>query len=1461
MVGLVFVILLGIVPCSRSPFRSRMDGTAGDMHVHRSCGGSPESVSSMFSRMSPENLAVVSQLADSGNGEVQNPTTDLPLVNGQDDPISQIDHILHWDTEWHWDAIYTQYPHQALGGHIVNLGLSSGQQLWNESTFPILDWAHKHNGIAGFAHLEYLDGNGLPSTLTCCTPIEYPVEVALGAADFISEDVLDVKATNLQGAGGPLLSEPPIQAYYKLLNSGFRPGLAAGTDYPCNGSDDGGALGALLTYVQVPGGQLTYRNWIEGIASGRTVVSRNGHNEFLNLTVNGTAQPGDEIELSGSGSVNVTVQWTATENLSGTIEIVQNGTVIASQPTSVSLGSPGSLTTTANFTKSGWIAARRMGTNPNSGKYEHYVHTAAVFVIVNNAPIRASATDAQYFVNWTNGLLQNTNPGGIWNHFFPTNLSQAQSRYQAAKALYQQITSEANGTGPTLSSISVTPVNQTIGDGSQVSFTATGTYSNNSTLNLTGQVRWASSNPTVATISTRGLASALNPGGTTISATLNGVTGSTTLTVTATPLVISTQSLPGGTIGVPYSATLGATGGTTPYTWSVTNGLLPSGLSLNSATGAITGTPTVVGTFNFTVQVADAGSPQQSATQPLTIAITSSGGGSCPCTIWPTSAIPGIPDSGPDSAVELGVKFRADISGYITGIRFYKGVGNTGTHVGNLWASNGSLLANVTFSGESSSGWQQANFSSPVAVTANTVYVASYHTNTGHYSDDQGFFASGVDNPPLHALADGVSGFDGVFAYGASSSFPNQGFNSSNYWVDVVLTPTSTTTPPAVQSVTPANGATGASLGTSVRVTFNEAMTAASITGTTFFLSDSSGNVVPANVSYASSTLTATLTPTTELAPSTTYTATVRGGSGGVTDFNGNALPSDFSWSFTTGVAPQNSGPGGPILVIANVLNPFSRYYSEILSAEGLNEYTVADIANVSASTLSNYDVVILGEMALNSGQVTMLTNWVNGGGHLIAMRPDQQLASLLGLSPTNNTLSNAYLKVQTSSGPGVGIVGQTIQFHGPADLYTLKRRFVSMAPLYSNANTSSGFPAVTIANAGAGQAAAFTYDLARSVVYTRQGNPAWSGQDRDGQIPPIRSDNLYFGAASFDPEPDWVDLSKVQIPQADEQQRLLANLILQMDAANKPLPRFWYFPSGFKAAVVMTGDDHGSFYTGSSTSQRFSDDLAASPAGCSVADWTCVRGSAYLFPQAIASNPLTNSQASTYTSQGFEVGIHVDSNPTCSNWSTADLDSFYTNLLASFAAQFPSLPAPKTHRMHCIGWSDYDSQPQIELKHGIRLDTSYYYWPPSWVNDQPGMFTGSGMPMRFTDRNGNLIDVYQATTQMTDESGQSYPFNTDTLLNNALGPNGFYGAFVVNAHNDQGSYPGIAPDVISSAQSRGVPIISALQLLTWLDGRNSSSFGSISWSGNTLSFNINASSWSTKSAGDASHATDRVGH
>ena len=337
----------------------------------------------------------------------------------------------------------------------------------------------------------------------------------------------------------------------------------------------------------------------------------------------------------------------------------------------------------------------------------------------------------------------------------------------------------------TLKSIAVTPANPTISTGGTQQFTATGTYSDGSTQNITGQVTWASSNTSVATISSAGLATGVSVGTTTISATTSGVTGSTTLTVQTAPLSITTTSLPGGTVNFAYSDTLAAAGGKTPYAWSIASGSLPTGLSLNSGSGAISGTPTATGTFSFTAQVSDSSSPVQTATKALSITIASAPTVS---TIWSASAVPGIADSGPDSAVELGVKFRSDVNGNVAGIRFYKGSGNTGTHVGNLWTNSGTLLASATFTNETASGWQQVNFSTPVAITANTVYAASYHTSVGHYSDDQNYFATaGVDNPPLHALANGVSGFDGVFLYGSSSGFPNQGWNSSNYWVDVVF--------------------------------------------------------------------------------------------------------------------------------------------------------------------------------------------------------------------------------------------------------------------------------------------------------------------------------------------------------------------------------------------------------------------------------------------------------------------------------------------------------------------------------------------------------------------------------------------------------------------------------------------------------------------------------------------------
>jgi hypothetical protein len=201
----------------------------------------------------------------------------------------------------------------------------------------------------------------------------------------------------------------------------------------------------------------------------------------------------------------------------------------------------------------------------------------------------------------------------------------------------------------------------------------------------------------------------------------------------------------------------------------------------------------IASTGSNTPPVARATATPSQGPPPLAVQFSSAGSSHDPSisgvtSIWPDTTVPAIVDGGDPEAVELGVKFTSDVPGFVTGIRFYKGPANTGTHIGNLWSSAGTLLATATFTAESDSGWQEVSFETPVEIVPSTVYVASYFSPNGHYSGEFNYFAAqGADAPPLHALANGVSGGNGVFSYGTASTFPMLSFDSLNYFVDVVF--------------------------------------------------------------------------------------------------------------------------------------------------------------------------------------------------------------------------------------------------------------------------------------------------------------------------------------------------------------------------------------------------------------------------------------------------------------------------------------------------------------------------------------------------------------------------------------------------------------------------------------------------------------------------------------------------
>jgi len=394
--------------------------------VHCDCGvagGLTVTPEQVFAAMSTNRLAVVSLLADMGNGEVRDAPRDLPKINGKDLPLSTPRQILHWDAEWHFDPEGVTFDQKAIGGHLILLGLQHGERTFSEYTYPVIERAKQQKAVVGYAHMQYLK-NDIPHELDCCAPLDYPVESALGTIDFLAEDV----------HGG----DSAVQAYYRLLNCGFRPGLAASTDFPCNFHEP---VGTQLTYVRTADGKLSYRGWIDGIAAGRTVISRNAHREFLDLKVNGKAVPGDEIALAGKGRVEVDALWSAASPLSGRIEIVLDSVVVASRDVSAVPEHPAALHATLDVTESGWICARRMDAKG------HQVHTGAVYVTVSGAPLRASSADADFFIQFIDNLIRQTSPGGDWNHFFARDLSAAQARYRRAREIYVRIAAEARSRG------------------------------------------------------------------------------------------------------------------------------------------------------------------------------------------------------------------------------------------------------------------------------------------------------------------------------------------------------------------------------------------------------------------------------------------------------------------------------------------------------------------------------------------------------------------------------------------------------------------------------------------------------------------------------------------------------------------------------------------------------------------------------------------------------------------------------------------------------------------------------------------------------------------------------------------------------------------------------------------------------------------------------------------------------
>ena len=525
-----------------------------------------------------------------------------------------------------------------------------------------------------------------------------------------------------------------------------------------------------------------------------------------------------------------------------------------------------------------------------------------------------------------------------------------------------------------------------------------------------------------------------------------------------------------------------------------------------------------------------------------------------------------------------------------------------------------------------------------------------------------------------------------------------------------------------------------------------------------------------------------------------------------------------------------------PILVLATDTD-FGTYTGELLKTEGFNEFILDSLADrqVNKTYLEQFDLVILAQTQISQSGKELLTGYVKKGGNLIAFHPDTTISEIFGLIPARGNITEGYIGIDTTISPGFGITPTSLQFHGTANKYEVNSATI-IASLFEKKTAVQRFPGVVINDYGKGHALAFLYNLPKSIVYTRQGNPLFAGIEKDG-IPGIRGLDLFTNG--------WEDTSNNTINQADQQMALLSNCIHYMNGYSKPLPRFWYFPDTLKCLVTLTND--GEYNSETDFESQFHD-----------VDSMGAKMSIYI----IGVDKVSKEWADKWTARGFEIAGHPDDTKEAVNPGWNNMDSVIRAKKNEIAVKY-GLPN-RTNVNHWFVWCgkdeegkpDFAAQAKLEEINGIELDINYAHYDIKSnqgdhflgpLGTKQGNFTGSGLVMKFADVNGKIINVYQHLNAVYDQE-----------YNESHDPEGFYDCFKglmdrslhsevysfisVKSHNDE-YYFSKTPlmKMLAYANSNGIPVWTEVNLLDFLKMKDEASFTNISWTNNQLSYTLNS--------------------
>lgn len=538
---------------------------------------------------------------------------------------------------------------------------------------------------------------------------------------------------------------------------------------------------------------------------------------------------------------------------------------------------------------------------------------------------------------------------------------------------------------------------------------------------------------------------------------------------------------------------------------------------------------------------------------------------------------------------------------------------------------------------------------------------------------------------------------------------------------------------------------------------------------------------------------------------------------------NGHRFPNAATLVTVESGQDENS----PLLILAPDETAHG-VWQEVLRVEGLPYARARLLAELTLADLdfAGVAIVLPGEIATD--RIELLRDFVEAGGGLIAIQPTANLAALCGLSWRERITDDGYLRTQPGAAGVGGISGEAMQFHAPLRHYQLDGAEV-VAYLCSRDGIATETPAVTHHRVGRGGVATWCYDLAASVVRTRQGPAERANLEADG-IEGVRAVDMFVG---------FVDLDRIHLPQADEQQRLLVNLLNAV--SRTPLPRLWYFPKNADSVLICTGDSHNNPAPTVNEVlhrvERFGGTMTVyyTPPPTSTVRRAMRRVRDWLDAQPIAgdlmppTDVVTPYHADAWRARGHEFALHP--------YVEEGLEAGWAQYWRQFTGLgYGVFETTRTHRVLWHGWTD---TPHVQAGYGVRMNLDYYHVGPtfrradgSWAF---GHFTGSGLPMRFVDVDGRVLDIWQQNTHLVDEQMIDMPWEAnfvgsspdaaiefaDHLIRGAV--SGAHAALGAQFHLDPFAVPGpwttgaevYLDGVLKSCQMHSVPVLAAQH---WLD-------------------------------------------